>query len=305
MCSQRHPATDRRTHRERRDRGGHIVPSMVEILADSGRIRRRDLRDLGGSSRSRPCPGNRRTSRSSRGTSTGFHYTDRRGPRGSLGNRELGRHVRNHRSHRRQRRPSVDPGRRARPSSSTAAMTQPASPSSPTASCGEPGRHEGRNRSTICGPGTRTLPTCGVGIGHTRWATHGTPTRDNAHPHLDCTGRLALVHNGIIENHDELAERLRRRAMCSSRRPDSEVLCHLIEAEMAQGASLSEGTAAGSALRPRCLRRRRRPCRRARPDRRRPADFAPHRRPGRGAAYLASDIPALLGTTRQLFALEG
>jgi glucosamine--fructose-6-phosphate aminotransferase (isomerizing) len=87
-----------------------------------------------------------------------------------------------------------------------------------------------------------------TGIGHTRWATHGAPTEPNAHPHVDCTGRLALVHNGIVENYRELGDPLYRDGHVRSSETDTEVLAHLVEAEMATGAPLAE------ALR-RCLRR--------------------------------------------------
>jgi glucosamine--fructose-6-phosphate aminotransferase (isomerizing) len=67
------------------------------------------------------------------------------------------------------------------------------------------------------------------GIAHTRWATHGRPNDTNAHPHLDCSGKLALIHNGIIENYHELGERLRAAGHRFVSETDTEVLAHLIE----------------------------------------------------------------------------
>ena len=69
----------------------------------------------------------------------------------------------------------------------------------------------------------------GCGIGHTRWATHGAPSERNAHPHADCTGALALVHNGIIENADLVRARLERAGHGFVTETDTETLAHLIE----------------------------------------------------------------------------
>src|SRR5215213_3432608 len=67
------------------------------------------------------------------------------------------------------------------------------------------------------------------GIGHTRWATHGRPTEENAHPHRDCTGRIVVVHNGIIENYLPLKEKLKEQGHEFKTETDTEIVAHLIE----------------------------------------------------------------------------
>src|SRR6266404_2886344 len=67
------------------------------------------------------------------------------------------------------------------------------------------------------------------GIGHTRWATHGRPTEENAHPHRDCTGRIVVVHNGIVENYLSLKRRLKEEGHQFTTETDTEVIAHLIE----------------------------------------------------------------------------
>jgi glucosamine--fructose-6-phosphate aminotransferase (isomerizing) len=70
------------------------------------------------------------------------------------------------------------------------------------------------------------------GVGHTRWATHGRPTEENAHPHRDCTGRIVVVHNGIIENYLDLKHELQRQGHTFVTETDTEIVAHLVEREM-------------------------------------------------------------------------
>jgi glucosamine--fructose-6-phosphate aminotransferase (isomerizing) len=78
------------------------------------------------------------------------------------------------------------------------------------------------------------------GLGHTRWATHGEPSDENAHPHIDCKGMLALVHNGIIENYYELKRELQEKGHKFNSATDTEVIVHLVEDYVNQGLDLKK-----------------------------------------------------------------
>jgi len=142
----------------------------------------------------------------------------------------------------------------------------------------------------------------GAGIGHTRWATHGEPSVRNAHPHLDCSGRFSVVHNGIIENNAVLKKQLQGEGHRFVSETDTEVIVHLVEkyfegdlVEATRKASLDlEGSFAievMSALFPEQIVAVRRGS---------PLVIGV----GRGEQFVASDIPALIFYTRDIFWLE-
>src|SRR5438128_3357060 len=152
----------------------------------------------------------------------------------------------------------------------------------------------------------REKPVTGcIGIGHTRWATHGRPSEENAHPHTDCGGRLVVVHNGILENYLEIKERLAAEGHVFKSQTDTEVLAHLIEHHMKSAGRLERavkralnevrgsyavGVVAAAA-----------------PDR---IVAAKHGAGsvvvglGKGEMFIASDIPAILSHTRDVVILE-
>ncbi len=87
----------------------------------------------------------------------------------------------------------------------------------------------------------RQSPMDGLyGIGHTRWATHGRPTEENAHPHRDCTGRVVVVHNGIVENYVELKHQLQKEGHKFVTETDTEIIAHLVEKHMQEGGPLED-----------------------------------------------------------------
>jgi glucosamine--fructose-6-phosphate aminotransferase (isomerizing) len=144
-----------------------------------------------------------------------------------------------------------------------------------------------------------------LGIGHTRWATHGRPSEENAHPHTDCHGSLVVVHNGILENYLELKERLQAEGHTFRSETDTEVLAHLIEHHLGREGRLDtavrrtlrevQGSYAVGVV----------------------AAVAPDRLVvakqgagsvvvglGEGEMFVASDIPAILPHTRDVIILE-
>ena len=83
------------------------------------------------------------------------------------------------------------------------------------------------------------FPAGTVGIAHTRWATHGRPSDENAHPQLDCAGDVAVVHNGIVENYLSLRQELLAKGHRFSSETDTEVIAHLVESHLRDGDDLA------------------------------------------------------------------
>jgi glucosamine--fructose-6-phosphate aminotransferase (isomerizing) len=152
----------------------------------------------------------------------------------------------------------------------------------------------------------RAEPLSGmVGLGHTRWATHGRPADHNAHPHRDCSGRLAVVHNGILENYLELKCELEAEGHRFTSETDTEVVAHLIERSLTAGGTFADAVTVA-------LQRIRGAfaiCVLSATD---PGRIVVAKRGagavviglGEGETFIASDIPAILPHTRRVVLLE-
>ncbi|MDI6716184.1 MAG: glutamine--fructose-6-phosphate transaminase (isomerizing) [Actinomycetota bacterium] len=145
-------------------------------------------------------------------------------------------------------------------------------------------------------------PSGFVGIGHTRWATHGKPSEENAHPHSDCSREIAVVHNGIIENYMLLKEELQLRGHVFTSQTDTEIIAHLIE-EKYDGDLLAAVKSAVKELRGSFAL--------AVISKHEPGRLIAARKDsplicgiGKGENFIASDIPAILGCTRSVLLLE-
>ncbi len=152
-----------------------------------------------------------------------------------------------------------------------------------------------------------TQPLTGpIGMGHTRWATHGKANQTNAHPHLDCTGDLVVIHNGIVENFLELRSELQAQGHTFRSETDTETIVHLVEQYMHDGSSFEEAArqalnrlqgAQAVVLMNRCQ-----------PDRLITARIGNAGGVtiglGEGEMFLASDMPAILDYTRKVVFLE-
>jgi glucosamine--fructose-6-phosphate aminotransferase (isomerizing) len=143
----------------------------------------------------------------------------------------------------------------------------------------------------------------GMGIAHTRWATHGKPSEKNAHPHADCSGRVAVVHNGIIENYQELRTSLEKRGHRFRSETDTETIAHLIEEEM-KTASFEEAF-------PRALRALRGAYGIVALSSDAPEFFLAARQSsplvigiGRGEMFIASDVSAMVGDVKRVVYLD-
>jgi len=146
-------------------------------------------------------------------------------------------------------------------------------------------------------------PAGTLGIGHTRWATHGRPTDANAHPHVDCRSTLAVVHNGIIENYRELRRTLAAEGHRFRSQTDTEVIAHLIERHLTDDLADAVRRAARDlhgAYAVACISADA------------PGTLVAFRRGssplvvgyGQGEMFIASDVPALLGKTHEVLVLE-